>query len=67
MTEDEKAGLKIVPKAVKPGTFDEHLRGLERGAVNTPENVAPRSELRSEPKAQQKPEDKAEVVKPEQP
>ena len=31
MAEEEKAGLKLVPEAVSPGTFDEHLDGMERG------------------------------------
>jgi len=48
MTEQEKAGLKIVPKAVSPGMFDEHMRGMERGAVSTPENAAPKVETKGE-------------------
>jgi hypothetical protein len=31
MTEDEKAGLQVVPKAVREGAYKEHLEGLERG------------------------------------
>jgi general secretion pathway protein D len=31
MTEDEKAGMKIVPGAVEKGTFQEHMRGMQRG------------------------------------
>lgn len=31
MTEDEKAGMKIVPDAVEKGTFQEHMRGMQRG------------------------------------
>ena len=31
MSEQEKAGLKLVPNAVKPGTFQDHLDGLDRG------------------------------------
>ena len=31
MTEDEKAGMKIVPEAVEKGTFQEHMRGMQRG------------------------------------
>jgi len=33
MSEDEKAGSKIIEDAVSPGTFQEHLKGLERGAA----------------------------------
>jgi general secretion pathway protein D len=36
MSKQEKAGLKIVPKAVEPGLFDEHMKGLERGASTRP-------------------------------
>lgn len=36
MSEKEKAGLKIVPQAVEPGAFDEHLKGLDRGASTRP-------------------------------
>jgi general secretion pathway protein D len=31
MAEEEKAGLKLVPEAVSPGMFDDHLDGMERG------------------------------------
>jgi len=31
MAEEEKAGLRLVPEAVSPGTFDEHMDGMERG------------------------------------
>lgn len=36
MSEDEKAGTRLVPNAVEPGTFDEHLRGMQRGAATRP-------------------------------
>ena len=32
-TEQEKQGLQLAPKAVGPGKFDEHLNGLDRGAM----------------------------------
>jgi general secretion pathway protein D len=41
MSKQEKAGLKIVPNAVAPGLFDEHMKGLERGASTRPAIVAP--------------------------
>jgi hypothetical protein len=31
MSEDETRGTKLTPNAVEPGTFGEHLRGLNRG------------------------------------
>ena len=34
MTEQEKAGLKIAPKAVGPGVYEEHLEGMERGNLD---------------------------------
>ena len=36
MTESEKEGLKIVPNAVEPGAFQEHLKGMQRGASTKP-------------------------------
>lgn len=36
MSKDEEAGLKLVPKAVEPGTFDEHMKGMQRGASTRP-------------------------------
>ena len=41
MTEQEKAGLKIVPKAVAPGVYEEHLEGLRRGNLNFPDDNSP--------------------------
>ena len=32
MSRDEEKGMKIVPKAVEPGVFDEHMEGMRRGA-----------------------------------
>jgi len=31
MSDDERNGLKLTPNAVQPGTYQEHLRGLDRG------------------------------------
>lgn len=30
MSDDERAGVKIVPEAIEPGMFDEHYEGLQR-------------------------------------
>ncbi|KPJ56330.1 MAG: hypothetical protein AMS16_02575, partial [Planctomycetes bacterium DG_58] len=37
MSEDEMGGSKIVPKAVAPGAFREHMEGMQRGAIRTEE------------------------------
>jgi general secretion pathway protein D len=36
MGEDELDGSKLVPSSVYPGAFQEHMRGLERGATSQP-------------------------------
>jgi len=33
MSSDEMQGTQLTPKAVSPGTFDEHMRGLQRGTT----------------------------------
>jgi general secretion pathway protein D len=33
MSEDEQAGIKVVPKAVAPGAFKDHMEGMQRGAA----------------------------------
>jgi general secretion pathway protein D len=33
MTEDEMRGTRLTPRAVAPGVFDEHMRGMRRGDV----------------------------------
>jgi len=35
MTADEMKGLRLTPNAVEPGTFQEQLRGLQRGNAST--------------------------------
>ena len=35
MSKDEMGGMKIVPDAVSPGTFEEHMRGLQRGGATS--------------------------------
>lgn len=50
MTEDEKAGLQVVPKAVREGAYKEHLEGLERGnAEIIPDDSIPEKD-KKEPK-----------------
>ena len=39
MSESEKAGTKAVRDAVEPGMFDEHMKGMERGATTRPEGA----------------------------
>ena len=36
MSADELKGTRLTPSAVQPGTFDEHIRGLERGSTTRP-------------------------------
>jgi general secretion pathway protein D len=36
MSEQEREAIKIVPDAVKPGAFDEHMEGMKRGAPTAP-------------------------------
>ena len=33
MSEDEMAGSKVVPEAVEPGAFHEHMKGMQRGGA----------------------------------
>jgi hypothetical protein len=33
MAEDEVKGTRLTPRAVGPGVFDEHRKGLERGSI----------------------------------
>ena len=33
MSKDEMKGTKLTPNAVEPGAFDEHMRGMQRGAA----------------------------------
>jgi type II secretory pathway component GspD/PulD (secretin) len=35
MGEDEMHGLRLVPNAVEPGVFQEHMRGMERGGASS--------------------------------
>lgn len=42
MTKDEEQGLKLVPKAVGPGIYEEHRKGLDRGEPpQQPRNTDP--------------------------
>ena len=36
MSRDEEAGMKVTPNAVEPGAFQEHMKGMERGALKRP-------------------------------
>jgi general secretion pathway protein D len=36
MGEDEMRGLRLVPSAVQPGVFQEHMHGLQRGSATQP-------------------------------
>ena len=40
MSESEKNGTKLIPGAVEKGAFDEHLRGMDRGASTRPASTA---------------------------
>ncbi len=40
MSKDEERGTKLVPNAVSPGTFQDQMRGLERGAATTRPDVS---------------------------
>jgi general secretion pathway protein D len=33
MAADEQAGAKVIRDAVEPGAFDDHMKGMERGAI----------------------------------
>ena len=53
MSADEQAGAKVIREAVEPGAFDEHLKGMERGAASrrgeTPESGSAPLDVRKEP------------------
>jgi hypothetical protein len=36
MSQDEMNGTKLTPNAVEPGAFQDHLRGMQRGATTKP-------------------------------
>jgi general secretion pathway protein D len=40
MSRDEERGTKLVPNAVSPGTFQDQMRGLERGGATTRPDVS---------------------------
>jgi hypothetical protein len=42
MTREELKGTQITPDAVSPGTFNDYLQGLRRGAVPEKERIPPR-------------------------
>jgi hypothetical protein len=41
MSQDEMDGTKLVPNAVEPGAFQEHMRGMIRGATTAPSAPTP--------------------------
>ena len=41
MAQDELKGLKLTPSAVEPGTFDEQMRGMQRGGGTTQPSLPP--------------------------
>ena len=41
MSEDEMKGTKLTPNAVEPGTFDDHLRGMQRGTTRPSNDLLP--------------------------
>jgi general secretion pathway protein D len=46
MSRDETKGTQLTPNAVAPGTFEQHLQGMKRGAVSSPQTQpAPHSNI----------------------
>ena len=41
MSANEQAGTKLTPKAVEPGAFQEHMKGMEQGATSRPPDTPP--------------------------
>ncbi|MDB5292206.1 MAG: putative type secretion system protein, partial [Phycisphaerales bacterium] len=41
MARDEMDGTRLTPNAVEPGTFEEHMRGMNRGDVPETRPAAP--------------------------
>ena len=41
MSQDEMDGTRLVPNAVEPGAFQEHMRGMLRGATTEPSAPTP--------------------------
>jgi general secretion pathway protein D len=38
-SQDEMRGTKLVPNAVQPGTFQDHMKGMQRGATTVPSTL----------------------------
>jgi type II secretory pathway component GspD/PulD (secretin) len=53
MSEDELRGTKLTPQAVEPGTFDEHMRGLERGGATERPDPTPTPTRPPQPQTQE--------------
>jgi len=47
MSEDEIKGLKLTPGAVQPGTFDDHMKGMQRGQSSQTRPSTPISPVNS--------------------
>jgi general secretion pathway protein D len=47
MSIDETQSLRLTPSAVQPGMFEEHLRGMDRGAAPQTQPTQPTSPVRS--------------------
>ncbi|HUO07387.1 MAG TPA: type II secretion system secretin GspD [Phycisphaerae bacterium] len=44
MSRDEESGTKLVPNAISPGTFQDHMRGMQRGGLPPQSEVTKPSE-----------------------
>ena len=64
MGQDEMKGLKLTPSAVTPGIFDEHLRGLQRGATQPSSDVQSPYDSASAPGKPTRPEGTLTVARP---
>ncbi len=47
MSQDETRGTKLAPNSVEPGTFQEHMQGLERGQIPETQPAQPISPVNS--------------------
>ena len=54
MSQDELRGTRLTPNAVAPGTFDEHMRNMQRGSVPSMQQANPRPPV-FEPETTSKP------------
>jgi general secretion pathway protein D len=47
MTKDDEKGMRLTPRAVEPGTFEEQMRGMQRGHVPQTQPTQPASPVNS--------------------